>query len=428
MKSRCSTTRLFCTVFLVVLLSVARAEDGLYALVFGNDEYSHMGKLPSAAADARLFASHLKRCGFSLPFGNDTEQSGASLNLTREQMQAQILQLRSSGVLSRASVVVFYFAGHGGQVNDEVYVLGTGAVVERGHETSDLEKSGLSLRSIASDLKPKAGKGLITVVDACRLGQKSGASSGVDDEDVLAVFSTSAGKAAKSGANGGPGVFTRTLVGSLARQQTWNEAISAARVAAQNAHGQQPKASYDPTGPLASFRMAYTPPSAGPVSNSQPSIQGIGNYPSRVQLTAAVKKTLTLRDSPSGKEIGNIFQNMDDIPFANCDPAGVVEKDGLKWLPVRCSGWVLQEKKANGKHYIKVELSQFTVVNHPDHASVNLRYRSTLAEKSVLDLRPRVTGTALSQWTTQEGFDWRMVQVDGWVLLESREGQRYVTF
>lgn len=406
-----------------------RAEDGLYALVFGNGNYAHMGKLESAVTDARTFATLLNRSGFSLPFGNDPT-TGASLNLTRDEMQAQIVQLRSSGVLDRASIVVFYFAGHGGQAGNDVYVLGTGAVVEPAHSDSDLEKSGISLRNIAADLKPKGGKGLIAVVDACRVGQGAVTSNGVSDEDVLAVFSTSAGKTAKSGVNGRASVFTQTLADALANKQTWNEAISSARITAQNAHGQQPKAIYDPTGPLASFRMNYRRPSL-PTSSPPPPMTATSSgktYDRPMVLTKGVMKSLTLRDSPSGADIGSIFQNGNTYPVADCAPEFIVVKDGLSWLPVRCSGWVLQKHLVSGKQYIELEAGQFTVVDHPDHKSIKLRYETSLNPKAILELRPQTTGVALDKWTTQEGYDWRMVQIEAWVLVEGKDGKRFVQF
>lgn len=422
------TLSLFWVVVLLALAPALRSEDGLYALVFGNGNYANMGKLGSAVTDARTFATLLNRSGFKLPYGNDPT-TGASLNLTRDEMQAQIIKLRSSGVLDRASIVVFYFAGHGGQAGDEVYVLGTGAIVDQAHANSDLEKSGISLRNIAADLKPKNGKGLIAVVDACRVGQGTGASNGISDEDVLAVFSTSAGKTAKSGVNGQASVFTQTLANALARSQTWNEAISTARITAQNAHGQQPKAIYDPNGPLASFRMNYQKPSSSAASQpAMPRTASSTMYNRPMVLTKGVMETLTLRDSPSGTKIGSIFQNGNDDPVADCAPESIVERDGLSWLPVRCSGWVLQQHIVSGKKYIELESRQFTVVDHPDHKAINLRYDTSLSPKAVLELLPKTTGTALDKSATQEGYDWRMVQIEAWVLLESKDGKRLVRF
>ncbi|WP_395734852.1 caspase domain-containing protein [Prosthecobacter sp.] len=431
------------------------AEDGLYALVFGNEAYATQGgmaSLPSAAADARLFATLLKHSGYSMPYGDTHEPSGACINLTRRQMEEKIRKMR--GATNTARKIILFYAGHGGQVKNDVYLLGTDAVLEAGHMDSDLEREGLSLRTISEDLKPKSKSsepgGLIMVVDACRTGGSTPTGSGgVNDEQVLTVFSTSAGKPAKSGVDGRPGVFTSSLVTALAQGGMWQEAVRTASAAAQKIHGQQPSLYANLNNPLLATTVNYTRPAPQtvvpapapvtppPASSdpSQPATATGGAGPGLpglrpMQLTDLARMNITLRDAPGGREIGTIMQNHSPVPVGECNPARVVEQGGLRWLPVRCSGWVLQEKKANNKHYIDVLEGQFTVVEHPDKESINVRARPTLSkeEKIILDLRPRVRGTALGATTTQEGFDWRVIQIDGWVLLENREGRPYVKF
>ena len=78
------------------------------ALVIGNGSYQSVARLPNPANDARLIASTLQRAGFTLV------GDGPQLDLNKAQFDRLIQQFGRQ--LPGADVALFYYSGHGMQV------------------------------------------------------------------------------------------------------------------------------------------------------------------------------------------------------------------------------------------------------------------------------------------------------------------------
>src|SRR5436190_4112741 len=96
---------------LVVLPSAALAEKRV-ALVIGNSAYKHAGELANPRNDADDIASALKVLGIEVIKGLDLDKRG---------MDSAVLQF--SKVLSGAGVGIFFYSGHGLQVNGNNYLV-----------------------------------------------------------------------------------------------------------------------------------------------------------------------------------------------------------------------------------------------------------------------------------------------------------------
>ena len=123
------------------------------ALVIGNSDYQHTQPLSNPGNDAQDMATVLRRLGFEVHFGKD---------LTFLAMN-QLLK-RFSRALNGADVGLFFYAGHGMQVNGQNYIIPIDAELK---QQSDLQFETIGLNNILAQLLRTS---LIRLVflDACR--------------------------------------------------------------------------------------------------------------------------------------------------------------------------------------------------------------------------------------------------------------------
>jgi uncharacterized caspase-like protein len=140
----------------VAFCVASRARNGnqdRVALVIGNSRYVHVNPLPNAANDARLMTRALRDIGFAVTDGFD---------LARDGMERQIREfLRKSG---NARVRLFYYAGHGLQVDGRNYLVPVNTKLE---SASDLSFETVALDTILESLDVISRTNII-ILDACR--------------------------------------------------------------------------------------------------------------------------------------------------------------------------------------------------------------------------------------------------------------------
>jgi uncharacterized caspase-like protein len=126
-----------------------------WALVIGNSTYgADIGPLPNPVNDATDMAATLQPLGF---------QVTRILNATRQQMEEALTAFRSQ--LRPGGVGLFYFAGHGAQVEGTNYLIPIGANVERAVTT---QADSMSAEQVLASMTA-AGTALnILILDACR--------------------------------------------------------------------------------------------------------------------------------------------------------------------------------------------------------------------------------------------------------------------
>lgn len=171
------------------LLSVpaANAEDtnGRYALVIGNSAYS--GEVVSGVEDAMAMADHLKQAGFSNPT--------LLLNRNRKEMIADLEEFGKG--IADASVVVFFYSGHGFQLSGQNYLRPIHGDIAPNSAVP------LSLVTSALAKAPRAVK--IIFLDACRdvrnlpPGALKGLAEMTTPEKTVVAFAAAPGQLAASG-------------------------------------------------------------------------------------------------------------------------------------------------------------------------------------------------------------------------------------
>ena len=141
---------------LVCLLSlwVARATaEERVALIVGNSAYENVGGLENPVNDASDIAIALKGLGFDVLLGTDL----------RHDEMTQIAQ-QFGDMAATSDVALFYYAGHGFQVEGTNYLIPIDAAITR---PEDVATQTIAMQAILSAMDRAPGLKLI-VLDACR--------------------------------------------------------------------------------------------------------------------------------------------------------------------------------------------------------------------------------------------------------------------
>jgi len=177
------------------------------ALVIGNAAYAE-GPLQNAVKDATDIAAMLRRLNFEV-----TPLRNASLQEMEDAVNAFNLRLRQGGM------GLFYFAGHGVQVNGENYLIPIKARITR---EADVRYQALPMGQVLGAMED-ANNGLnIVILDACRnmpfsrsyRSSQGGLAPPPTARGMLIAYATSPGGMAADGA-GENGVYTKYLLQAM---------------------------------------------------------------------------------------------------------------------------------------------------------------------------------------------------------------------
>jgi uncharacterized caspase-like protein len=187
--------------------SAAAPSERRLALVIGNGAYRHTAPLPNPVKDAEAMASALTGLGFEVIVGMDLDHVAFGRRMQDFARRAE-----------QADVALFYYAGHGMQVNGENYLVPVDAALKR---EADLEFETVRVDQVLRQMQRASGP-KIALLDACRdnplatqlsrqLGGRTRAvvlSSGMSEIAVqnvtgtMVAFATAPGSVALDGENG----------------------------------------------------------------------------------------------------------------------------------------------------------------------------------------------------------------------------------
>ncbi|MCB1457769.1 MAG: caspase family protein [Nitratireductor sp.] len=129
------------------------ADQKRLALVVGNSGYLHTTELPNPANDARLIAGKLAELGFEVI---------NSMDATKVDMEAAIRQFVQK--LPGTDVALFFYAGHGMQVNGVNYLIPIDAKLE---DSTALDFETIDLNTVLNFMN-QDDRISIALLDACR--------------------------------------------------------------------------------------------------------------------------------------------------------------------------------------------------------------------------------------------------------------------
>lgn len=201
---------LFLSVFFShTLLSQELSRNGnRLALVIGNSEYQYGGVLKNPVNDAKLMAATLENLGFKVM---------KKINATKREMDIAILDYWRQ--LPNYQVALFYYAGHGIQVDGINYILPVDAKLD---DQLSLKIEAVNVGEVVSEFESFPDNINVVILDACRDNpyrswMRSGGSGFVAmpaPSGTVIAFATSAGTTASDGA-GANGLYTEKLARQL---------------------------------------------------------------------------------------------------------------------------------------------------------------------------------------------------------------------
>lgn len=150
-----ANTFIIISLLILLFLSTAQAieRERKVALIIGNGEYSS-SPLSNPVNDANDIADALQDCGFTII---------KKTNATRNQMREAVR--RFGREINQGAIGLFYYAGHGIQVNGENFLVPIGAEVVSEDEVED---ECLKVSSILRKMETAGNRLNIIILDACR--------------------------------------------------------------------------------------------------------------------------------------------------------------------------------------------------------------------------------------------------------------------
>jgi len=281
------------------------------ALVIGNQAYK-TGALTNPDNDARDMAAALEQFGFQVTMGIDLNQ------LRMEETIEKFL-----GKVNPGAVVVFYYSGHGIQVQDQNYLVPidfqAATAVEAKYHSYPVNQ--------LLDRLQEQGAGLqIVILDACRnnpfrsVRSIGGGLAAMDTgKGTYIAFATAPGRTADDNPNGRNGLFTGELLAELKRgdgtlDQVFNRVR--ARVTERSGGGQTPWSVSSVVGDYY-FRRPATLAAPPPEAANAPS--------SDSQLEAEVELWRSIKDSGQATLFDDYLRQYPDGRFASVAKAKVLE-------------------------------------------------------------------------------------------------------
>src|SRR5882724_1070556 len=138
---------------LTLLTSSAAHAERRVALVIGNSSYSNAASLRNPRNDASDMADTLKKLGFEVELGLDLDQKSFATTIEK-----------FARALDGADVGLFFYAGHGLQLNDKNYLVSINAKLENEFLMSS---ETIGLEAIVRLMESKTPVNLV-FLDACR--------------------------------------------------------------------------------------------------------------------------------------------------------------------------------------------------------------------------------------------------------------------
>jgi uncharacterized caspase-like protein len=294
------------------------------ALVIGNSAYQNAPFLPNPEHDADLVARALLEANFTVTVGKNLDQKSV-FDLIKD----------FTGKISEADAVLFYFSGHGIQVNGENFLIPVDAQIAR---QDDLLSQGFAASTLLHLFE--AAETRIIILDACRDDPFSGSRRGVrslglapiklDTGGTFLAFSTGPGETALDG-EGQNSPFAEAMAKSINTPGLEIEQMfrKIRRDVFISTHGQQrpwdqssllepfffvpalngPSLSIEDRPPYSASSLVLASLGSGPIiANGEPAGEIDGSVPSG-SFWDALKKGMNVLESANGNRIRVWWEN-----------------------------------------------------------------------------------------------------------------------
>ncbi|MCF8178149.1 MAG: caspase family protein [Sulfuritalea sp.] len=190
------------------------ADPSKLALIIGNGQYPG-APLLNPVNDAKAVSGLFTQAGFTVD---------SQLDVNRVDMMGAIERFGNAANSSSAKLVVFYYAGHGAQLDWRNYLLPVDAHVS---QQEHIKQRCIDLGALLGQLSAAKDKTFIVILDACRNNpfgaayrpERKGLSQFDAPVGSLLAYATAPGSVASDG-EGGNGLYTENLVRELGKRGT----------------------------------------------------------------------------------------------------------------------------------------------------------------------------------------------------------------
>ncbi|HEY7661950.1 MAG TPA: caspase family protein [Xanthobacteraceae bacterium] len=293
------------------------------ALVVGNSAYAREAQLPNPQNDASDTATALRRLGFSVRLG---------LNLTREKLLKNIADFARDA--DGAETALFYYAGHGLQLDGTNYLVPTDADIV---SEVDVAFHTQKLNDIL-DMMMRASRASIVILDACRnnpftrslkrtMSAKRSAAVGEGlatvqlrpDGEALIAYSTQPDNTAEDGVGERNSPFTTALLRYIELPGvSIEEVLKRIGRAVKDATNGQQIPWYNSS---LFYEFQFNP---GPAAGQEKKQAGTPEHP-----------WLLLKDSPSPNLIQSFVTNFPGDPYVSEAKQRLAELEAEAWSRIR---------------------------------------------------------------------------------------------
>jgi len=169
-------------------LRATELDSSRVALVIGNSMYEHITELENAEKDAKEVAKALENLGFKVSF---------VANATKKGFRDKITEWGDN--LKDGAVALFYYVGHGMQINGDNYLIPVDAYIRRENE---IEFDSVDANRVLAKIEDAGCSFNIVILDACRKGPSNfdflhrGFAEIKAPPNTLIVYSTRSGEPA----------------------------------------------------------------------------------------------------------------------------------------------------------------------------------------------------------------------------------------
>jgi formylglycine-generating enzyme required for sulfatase activity len=307
----CSFLSLFLTACLLAGGGPAAAEPRV-ALVIGNSNYgTGFSSLPNPKNDAQLIAKALKDAGFEVTTVLDADQ---------KQMKRAFADFGEKlAAKGKDTVGLFYYAGHGVQVNGANYLIPTKADIAK---EGDVEMEAVDADWVLQQMEFAGNRMNIIILDACRnnplpAGKRS-AEKGLARMDApkgsFLAYSTAPGGAALDG-KGSNSPYSAALAKAIENDRVPLEQLFRnVRVNVMNATGEE-QVPWDASSLTGEFYFKRP-------DGSAPAQQTAVLAPTPTPAPATGDAVGASRTPEPGAEPGKVFRDCPDCPELVAIPAG----------------------------------------------------------------------------------------------------------
>ena len=218
------------TLFLILFYIAnifAQTDQTKLALVIGNANYQNSGELQNPVNDANLMTKTLKELGFTVISVTDA---------TKSEMDDAILDF--SRKLANYNVALFYYAGHGVQVNGINYLIPIDAKLD---DQISVSFEAINVNNIVNQFEYYPDNLNIVILDACRdnpfrswqRGGNRGFKAISAPSGTIIAYATREGETASDG-TGSNGLFTEQLVIQMNKNQSIEQVFKNTRIEVLN--------------------------------------------------------------------------------------------------------------------------------------------------------------------------------------------------